>query len=118
MAKEGIIKYETFTVNTTTKTCTVDKRVPLSEMDKNLLSSYVAGGYVIKTKSIKKSNQAKERAEKQVSDKEILEALANNKDKLKEYEELKSKKGFFKARAWYKKNFLETEETKPEAKAK
>lgn len=113
MAKDKIIKYATMTVNETKKTITIDTRIPVSRDDKELMVVYVQGGYVVKQKSIKKSNQAKERAEKQLADDDILKALANDEANLKKYVDLKSEKGFFSARAWYRKEILkETPKTK------
>lgn len=86
------------------KIITIDDGVKATAAEEKDIAMYVAAGYKIRHKSVKRAKNAAERAAKDnLKDKDILEALKGDKENLAEYEKIKKEEGFFKARSWYKK---------------
>lgn len=84
--------------------------------EERYVNTLILGGYTPRMKSAEKAKKMKERAEKQPSDTDILEALKNDPTNLQKYKDIKrdkdelgkpitenykGKKGFFAARSWY-----------------
>lgn len=99
-----------YTVNTEKKIITLDDSVKLTAAEEKDITRYVNAGYLIKHKSKKKSEQATKRANTNISNEEIIKALENDEKGLAKYNEIKKGSGkgngFFAARSWYKKNYL------------
>lgn len=87
MAEEKKVPY--IVVNYKAKTFTINDAVKASEQDKEDIVTYLQAGFKMRHKSAKRTEQAKNKA---VSDKEIKEALKNNKEALVKYEEIKKNK--------------------------
>lgn len=100
-----------YTLNIEKKTITIDDSVKLTAAEEKDVALYVNAGYIIRHKSKKKSEKATERAKSNMSNEEIIKALENDKEGLKKYNEIKKGSGkgsgFFAARSWYKKNYLD-----------
>lgn len=100
-----------YTLNKEKMILTLDNNAAPTAAEQVAINAYVANGYEIRIKSEKRAKEAKKRAKADgLTDKAILEALANDKTNLKTYKEIKAKKGkgggFFAAKAWYKENCM------------
>lgn len=100
---------------------TIDDEVKPTPSDKSDVEMYLKAGYMIKHKSIKRANVAKERAKKNnITDAEIIEALKKDKDEkaLNKYIEIKKGQGkgtgFFAAKSWYLKEYKKEKENNTE----
>lgn len=91
---------------------TIDPNIKATKADKDIVAALVAGGYKLRIKSEKRAENAKIRANKDITlnDEAIKEALKGDKKALAEYEAIKKGKGkgcgFFAAKSWYKENYL------------
>lgn len=98
---------KSYKINAKEKTITIDDSVKMNATEKQDLQMYVGAGYIIKHKSSAKSKNAKERAMKNnFTDKQILEALKADKEAIEQYKAQKKEKGFFGAKSWYVKNYM------------
>ena len=97
-----------YTVKADKKIIIIDDSVKATAADNKDIAMYVAAGYVIRHKSVKRSEAASERADG-LKDEAIKAALKDDKKALEEYEAIKKRKGkgggFFAAKKWYKENF-------------
>lgn len=100
----------------------IDGNIIPTAAEERYVNTLILGGYTPRMKSAEKAKQMKERADKQPSDKEILEALKDDPANLQKYRDIKrdkdekgepitenynGKKGFFAARSWYMKEIAE-----------
>ena len=102
MAKTTKKAYRLSTTKDGKKIITIDDSVKMTEVENNDINRYVLSGYIIRHKSVKKSELATERAKKQLTNKEIIAKIGNNKELLEAYTNVKKESGFFSARKWYK----------------
>ncbi len=97
-----------YTVKPDKKIIIIDDSVKATAADDKDIAMYVAAGYIIKHKSIKRAKAAAQRADS-LTDAAIKEALKDNKEALEEYLAIKKQQGkgggFFAAKKWYKENF-------------
>ena len=97
-----------YTVKPDKKILIIDDSVKATAADDKDIAMYVAAGYIIKHKSIKRAKAAAQRADS-LTDAAIKEALKDNKEALEKYSAIKKQQGkgggFFAAKKWYKENF-------------
>lgn len=97
-----------YTVKADKKIIIIDDSVKATAADDKDISMYVAAGYVIRHKSVKRAKAAAKRADS-LTDAAIKEALKDNKKALEEYEAIKKQQGkgggFFAAKKWYRENY-------------
>lgn len=97
-----------YTVKPDKKIIIIDDSVKATAADDKDIAMYVAAGYIIKHKSIKRAKEAAKRADS-LTDAAIKEALKENKEALEKYVAIKKQQGkgggFFAAKKWYKENF-------------
>lgn len=103
-----------------------DKEKPTARDDFEI-DRYLKAGYTIRWKSIKRTEKAKERAEKKDSVETIIKKLEEFPDLKEKFEEIKKGKdkghGVFAAKSWYEKEALpeianRKKETETEKKSK
>ena len=94
-----------YTINQEKKIITINDAVKATAADDKDISFYVAAGYIIRHKSVKRAKSAAKRAES-LNDAAIKEALKDDKKALEKYEAIKKQSGkgggFFAAKKWYK----------------
>lgn len=112
MAKEA----KFYTLDSKKMTITVDKSVMPTAADEAMLRTYIGLGYKLREKSAKRAAAMADKANADLSNEAIVEALKDKPDLLKQYEEIRTGKGkgkgFFAARSWYKKMKASTETKK------
>ena len=115
MAKEA----KFYTLDDKKKVIVIDKSVIPTAADETMLRVYLGQGYKIREKSAKRAEAMAKKANADLSNEAIVEALKDKPDLLKQYEEIRTGKGkgkgFFAARSWYKETVLGQ---KPKGKAK
>lgn len=98
-----------YTIKADKKIIIIDDSVKATAADDKDISMYVAAGYVIRHKSVKRAKAAAKRSDS-LKDADIKEALKDDKKGLAQYEAIKRKRegggGFFAAKKWYKENYL------------
>lgn len=92
---------KTYTVNTNKKVITISNSAKLTATDKEEITMYLNVGYVLRHKSAARAKKAAERADT-LKDADIKEALKDDANALKTYNDIKKDKGFFAAKKWYK----------------
>lgn len=95
-----------YTLNQKKKTITIDYTVKPTKEDETEVNAYILAGYIIKRKSAKRAAAAAKRANDGLKGADIEAALKGNEEALAEYASIKSERGFFAAKKWYKDNYL------------
>ena len=94
-------------VDSEKKTITLDEKEKPTARDTFEVDSYLKAGYIIRWKSEKRTEKAKERADKKASIEDIKKALEKYEDLKAQFEEIKKGKGkghgVFAAKSWFEK---------------
>lgn len=97
-----------YTLDSKKMTITVDKSVTPTAADEAMLRTYIGLGYKLREKSAKRAEAMTARANADLKDADIREALKDKPDLLAQYETIRKGKGkgmgFFAAKSWYKAN--------------
>ncbi len=85
-----------YVVNTDKKIITVHKYIKPTEADTEMLKVYIASGYTVREISKRRKTDGTEK----ITNAKILDAIKDDAEALKKYNELK-KINFFTAKSWY-----------------
>ena len=107
-----------YKVDNKNRVIVIDRSVKSSDDDWNMIDRYMAQGFTMREKILRKTSKRK-----QITDAEILKALEGDETALAHYKDIKDKssekakdisykgkKGFMPARAWYENEHLNAKE--------